>query len=328
MLKMAKQAVSLFGPKLGLRSVASATLALLAASAMPVAYGAASAQAKQQAAAAVAGGSPECKALGDFYWEIGDATGVQGSGKIGSDYSADQTIRIASASKLVWAAYFVEKNGKPNDEQLGFLEMRAGYSKFNPLGCLLSKTVDGCATARSNGERDNATVGRFAYSGGNDQHLAGILGLGRMNAEEFTAEIKRYIGPELTFSYKSPQPAGGMESSPAAYGKFLQKILAGKLKIKDYLGYEPVCASNGCPNVSETPVVDAWHYSINHWIEDDPRTGDGSFSSPGLMGFYPWISKDKSTYGILARQKLGKTAYWDSVLCGREIRKAWMTTGG
>lgn len=314
--------------KLMSRRGASATALLLTAAAfVPGAYAAGSAQARQQAAAAVAAGSPECKALGDFYWEIGDASGPQGSGQIGTEYTANQSIRIASASKLVWAAYFVEKNGKPSDEQLSFLEMRAGYSNFNPLMCALSRSVDSCGTARSNGERDPSKVGRFSYSGGNDQRLASILGLGRMNAEEFTSEVKRYVGPELGFAYKSPQPAGGMESSPAEYGKFLQKIIAGKLKIKDYLGYEPVCASRNCPNVSDTPVVDAWHYSINHWIEDDPRTGDGSFSSPGLMGFYPWISKDKTTYGILARQKLGKTAYWDSVLCGREIRKAWMMGG-
>jgi len=312
------------------RAIPGIALMLSIAAAVPAAYGAGSTQARQQAAAAVAGGSRECKALGDFYWEIGDASGVQGSGKIGDEYSADQTIRIASASKFVWGSYFLEKIGKnaqPTEEQLNYLEMRSGYASFNPLMCALSRSVDSCMTARSNGERDGSKVGRFSYGGGHDQRLAGILGLGRMNADEFTSEVKRYVGPDIGFSYKSPQPAGGMESSPAEFGKFLRKIVSGQLRMKEFLGYRPVCAASNCPGVAYTPVVDNWHYSINHWVEDDPRTGDGAFSSPGAMGFYPWISKDKTTYGVLARQKLGKTAYWDSVLCGREIRKAWMSGG-
>ncbi|MDB5973006.1 MAG: hypothetical protein JWQ90_5456 [Hydrocarboniphaga sp.] len=313
-----------------LRSASSIAMLVIAAAAVPGAYAAGSVQARQQAAASVAGGSPECKALGDFYWEIGDASGVQGSGKIGSEYSANETIRIASASKFVFGAYFLEKIGRsaqPTADQLSYLEMRSGYANFNPLMCMLSRSVDSCMTARSNGDRDGSKVGRFSYGGGHDQKLAGMLGLGRMNAEEFGREIKQYVGPEIGFSYKSPQPAGGMESSPADYGKFLRKIISGQLRMKEFLGYQPVCASTSCPGVAYTPVVDNWHYSINHWIEDDPRTGDGAFSSPGAMGFYPWISKDKTTYGVLARNKMGKTSYWDSVLCGREIRKAWMSGG-
>lgn len=313
------------------RAASAIAMILLAAAMAPAAQAAATAQQRQQAAAAVAGGSAACKAIGDFYWEIGDASGVQGSGKIGDEYSADGSIRIASASKFVWGAYVLEKIGKtaqPTADQLAYLEMRSGYTAFNPLFCALSRSVDACMEARSNSQRDDSRVGKFSYGGGHDQRLASLLGLGRMNADAFTAEVKRYVGPDLGFSYRSPQPAGGMESSPAAYGRFLRKVVSGELRLKQFLGYAPVCASKDCPNVIDTPVRDAWHYSINHWVEDDPRTGDGAFSSPGLMGFYPWISKDKTTYGVLARQKLSKTAYWDSVQCGREIRKAWMTTGG
>ena len=286
--------------------------------------------ARQQAAAAVATGSAECKALGDFYWEVGDAGGVQGSGQIGEEYTADKTIRIASASKFVWGAYVLEKigrNAKPTPEQVSYLEMRSGYTSFNPLFCALSRSVDACMEARSNAERSNNVIGKFSYGGGHDQRLAGLLGLGRLDADGFTDEVRGALGKDLRFAYRSPQPAGGMESSPSEYGKFLRKVISGELRLKQFLGYEPVCASRGCPDVVETPVRDAWHYSLNHWVEDDPKTGDGAFSSPGLMGFYPWISADKTTYGIVARQKFSKTSYWDSVECGRKIRKAWMSGG-
>ncbi len=307
------------------RPLAAWLLTTAALIATPLAH-AASSQARQQAAAAVASGDAQCKALGDFYWEIGDAQGVQGSGTIGSDYSADQSIKIASASKFVWGAYVLEKIGKnaqPSDEQVAYLEMRSGYAKFNPLFCALSRSVDSCMSSRSNGELENRAVGKFYYGGGHDQRLAGMLGLGGLGNRALTEEVRRYIGPELGFSYGSPQLAGGMESSPAQFGQFLRKVVSGQLRLKEFLGYKPVCTQN-CAEALDSPAREPWHYSLNHWIEDTPGIGDGAYSSPGAMGFYPWISRDKSTYGILARQKLGASAYWDSVLCGRKMRKAWM----
>ena len=312
-------------PPLRMLARSALLLSLIAASGVSTA---ASIQARQQAAAQVASGDAQCKSLGDFYWEIGDAKGPLGSGTIGDKYSAGETIRIASASKFVWGAYVLEKIGKnaqPTQEQINYLEMKSGYTRFNPLFCALAKSVETCMAARNNSEREDAKIGRFAYGGGHDQRLAATLGLGRMNAQQFTGEVLGYLGTDLGFSFRSPQPAGGMESSPSQYAAFLRKVIRGDLKLKQYLGYAPTCTDPAtCPTAAESPVKEAWHYSLNHWIEDDPRTGDGSFSSPGLLGFYPWISKDKTTYGVLARQKLSATAAWDSVVCGRKIRAAWM----
>jgi hypothetical protein len=48
--------------------------------------------------------------------------------------------------------------------------------------------------------------------------------------------------------------------------------------------------------------------------------------SPGAFGFYPWIDSTKTWYGILAHyDNSGEGAYFDSVECGRLIRKAWIT---
>lgn len=269
-----------------------------------------------------------CTALGDFYWEIGDANGVRASGQVGSDYGANTEIKIASASKWIWGAYVLEKTGgKLTDDQAAMLQMRSGYNLFKPVRCVLARSVQSCMDARGNGERESATVGKFSYGGGHSQKLAVALGLGGMNASQLTAEVRRALGADLDFSFNQPQPAGGMQSTPATYGQFLRKILQGKLRMREFLGARPVCTLPGsCPGAVSSPAKEAWHYSLNHWIEDAPGSGDGAFSSPGLMGFYPWISADKRWYGIVARQKLSAGAYWDSALCGREIRKAWIAS--
>jgi hypothetical protein len=96
----------------------------------------------------------------------------------------------------------------------------------------------------------------------------------------------------------------------------------------DYLGTHAVCTNPAtCSTALYSPVpsVESWHYSLAHWVEDDPSVGDGSFSSAGAFGFYPWIDASKTYYGILARYSLAPGAYIQSVYCGRTIRKAWMT---
>ena len=67
----------------------------------------------------------------------------------------------------------------------------------------------------------------------------------------------------------------------------------------------------------------SWHYSIGQWVEDDPVSGDGAFSSPGAFGFYPWVDAGKSWYGIVARSVTN--GYYESAQCGGLICKAWLT---
>jgi hypothetical protein len=77
-------------------------------------------------------------------------------------------------------------------------------------------------------------------------------------------------------------------------------------------------------------VPEAWQYSYGHWVETD-----GSFSSPGLYGFYPWIDASKTRYGLIARKAsdhlvgpAADTSYWHSVECGRAVRKAFVAHAG
>jgi len=302
---------------------------MLISLATPQAFAAAAAAGAVAAATKTAQEGANCKAIGDFYWEVGDGKGPIASGSVGDEYSATKSIKIASASKFVWGAYVLEKIGKttqPTEDQLNKLEMLSGQTAFNPIACLFTRSVGSCFENRSNAQIKPDDIGRFSYGGGHDQKLAVDLGLGRMSGEELTREVKTYIGNDIDLDYARPQPAGGLEGTPAGYATFLRKVINGQLRMKQFLGYHPVCTLPGaCPNAVQSPVKEAWHYSVNHWVEDDPKTGDGAFSSPGLEGFYPWISADKTTYGVLAREQLRAGAYWASVQCGRDIRKAYFS---
>ena len=94
--------------------------------------------------------------------------------------------------------------------------------------------------------------------------------------------------------------------------------------MRSVLGTHAVCTNpDTCPAAvnAPSPPGDSWHYSIGHWVEDDPLTGDGAFSSAGAFGFYPWIDSTKTVYGVIARETLSGAL--TSVKCGRLIRRAW-----
>lgn len=134
------------------------------------------------------------------------------------------------------------------------------------------------------------------------------------------------LGSGLTFSFGSPQPAGGIKTSADDYARFLRKLISGQLVLGSHLGEGAVCTNPAtCPSADYTPVPgnQSWHYSLGHWVEGDPRVGGGAYSSPGAFGFYPWTDASWRFYGIVARHALKPKAYYESVRCGRLIRKAW-----
>lgn len=280
--------------------------------------------ARRQAVQATLAQSADCRGLGDFYWEIGDAAGVLASGAHGRRISADGVIHIASASKWVFGAYVVQRlGGVLPPSTVDALEMKSGYDRLNPLSCARTRTVADCLAQGSNGELDAGHVGKFSYNGGHDQKLAVDLGLGAMDAQALNDDLRHVLGNWLAVRYASPQPAGGMVASPAAYGVFLRRILDGSLRIGALLGSHPVCTlPSGCTDATHSPAPYAWHYSLNHWIEDAPGE-DGAFNSAGAFGFYPWISADRKTYGVLARESLARDAAMLSAHCGAAMRHAW-----
>lgn len=275
------------------------------------------------AAEAAATSDPACTAIGDFYWQIGGAEASVGDGAVGSDYAAGTRLQIASGSKLLWGAYVVERfAGDMAAIDVAAMTMQSGYTAFDH--CPGALTVAGCFEAGGD-EQTADDVGHFDYGGGHYQKYAIDLGLGAKGKPGLAAELRRLLGDDLDIAYWIPEPAAGVETTPAVYARFLQKVLAGELAIGAHLGEAAVCTlPSACPEAHDSPVDQAWHYSYGHWVEDDPDTGDGAFSSPGAFGFYPWIDASRTWYGLLARRDTSPGAYLASVSCGQAIRRAFL----
>ena len=152
------------------------------------------------------------------------------------------------------------------------------------------------------------------------------MALAALDSAALAAEVRRLLGTDIAMAYTQPQPAGGVRTTAADYGTFLRKLLGGTLKLGALLGSNPVCTNPAtCPSAVYTPIPDkSWHYAIGHWVEDDPASGDGAFSSAGAFGFYPWIDAAKTYYGIVARVDAAGSGN-ESAACGALVRRAWLT---
>ena len=322
-------------------------------------------QDRMQAAESTVADDSLCTSLTPFYWEIGDKSGALDSGT-GGDGSATPPnsatpMAIASASKWIFASYALERldasSSNPlSASQVQELNFTSGYDNMADGSCFTTSTVSACFTAAnpaggSNSDRHTADEGHFFYNGGHMQAMAvNDFGLGPdyinfvSGSPKLATSIEAYVGQDLALDYSNPSLAGGADTTAATYASFLRKILDGDLRMSGYLNADKVCAhanSSDCgaiyspvnqsvPGAPNNVSDEAWHYSIGHWIEDDPTVGDGAFSSPGADGFYPWIDSSKTYYGVLARFDArtttpGQEPYILSVHCGRAIRKAWLT---
>ena len=303
-----------------------AGLVALGALAAAGAAAAASVEQRRAAAQATAERNDKCKAVQPFYWSVGDAHGTLGDGRVGARApQADTTMPIASASKLVYAAFVAQqRQGRLTDEDVRFLTFTSGYTNFR--SCRRGQTIAECDAMRSNGDHDPANDGRFLYNGGHMERHAVLDGLGALDDAGLARAVNEQLG--TSFRYLQPQLAGGISASAADYGEFLRRIVDGQLQMKSLLGTHAVCTNpKTCATAAASPFTAAdVHYSIGHWVEDDPA-GDGAFSSAGAFGFYPWISQDKTTWGVLARFSPtfnGAKAGAASLMCGRQIRAAWV----
>ena len=282
----------------------------------------------------------DCAALRPFYWEVGDAQGRLGAGSVtgpGQSTVSDSTVMaIASASKWLYGAYVVQlRQGQLTDTDVKFLTFRSGYTHFSR--CLPGQTVDACEAYANNGVYSPAADGLFSYGGGHMEKHASLIGLGAANNATLAAAVQGQLGSDVALQYTQPQLAGGVVTSAASYAVFLRRILSGQLLMKAALGTHAVCTNPlTCSQALHAPVpsTESFHYSIGHWVEDDPVDGDGAFSSAGAFGFYPWIDASKHWYGILARHDVSGITDPDdpdsggqgyaSMRCGRLIRAAWI----
>lgn len=302
------------------------------------------AQRSSAAATTAQSAANACAPIQPFHWQVGDKTGSLASGSVPSGggapaYTGATVMGIASASKWLYGAYVVQqRQGQLSDEDVKFLTFRSGYTNFSR--CLPGQTVDGCEAYQQNGLHSDATDGRFSYGGGHMEKHASLNGLGPLDNAGLAAALRAQLGGDIALGYSQPQLAGGVYTSADAYALFLRKILSGQLRMQAALGTHAVCTNpSTCPSgeAVNTPVPanESYHYSIGHWVEDDPVNGDGAFSSAGAFGFYPWIDAGKNWYGIVARMdNSGARDPGDpdsagngfaSLRCGQLIRKAWIS---
>jgi hypothetical protein len=272
-----------------------------------------------------------CTAIRPFYWEIGSANRRLAGGSVDevgnpTSYGPDTRLNLGSASKWIYAAYVAERfNGVLTDDDIASLTQRSGYANLG--ACYPHQTVRGCFRYEDNELFVPDADGLFAYNGGHMQQHAVALGLGPLSRTELAAEVRNQLGRGTGFGYSLAMPAGGANGTPKGVAAFLRRLMNDQLVLGSMLGSNAVCTNpDTCPPGtalhSPAPPDEDWHYSLGHWVEDDPTQGDGSFSSPGTLGFYPWISSDRKLYGLVARDD-GAGEFVDSLECGRLIRAAW-----
>ncbi|KHD88388.1 MAG: hypothetical protein OM95_09665 [Bdellovibrio sp. ArHS] len=288
--------------------------------------------AKVAAAQTTANTNTNCTAIVPFYWEIGNGSSTLASGSTGNgSITRTTSLAIASASKWLFGAYVVQKRGGTFDSTTEkHLKMLSGYTSFGNLSCIGTNTVQECANVGTNSQYNAADDNKFYYNGGHFQKWAVDNGLATMTRAQLRTEYQSQLGTDFDFIFASPQLAGGVNTDAANYALFLRKILNNQLLIRTYLGANSTCTlPSQCTTAVSSPLAVNWHYSYGHWVEDD-ENGDGSFSSAGLFGFYPWINASKNLYGLISRYEVPSGGNeigsgWASYLCGREIRKAYET---
>jgi hypothetical protein len=299
------------------------------------ALAASSSQRAAAAKAAANSSSNGCQLARPFYWEVGGAAGALAAGSVAGSpgtpqYGPNTVMPLGSASKWLYAAYVAQmRNGVLTAGDVQSLNFTSGYVSM-AANCLPTQTVASCLAAGNNGVHTAQADGRFYYGSGHMQAHASSIGLGGLAGTTLTTRTQSLIGKEIALGYNFPEPAAGASASPASYAVFLRKVLKKDLKIGDLLRTGKVCTNPAtCPSgtaigTPTAPTV-SWHYSVGHWVEDDPASGDGAFSSGGSYGFYPWIDASRTYYGVVARAAAqGGPA---SATCGALIRKAWMSGG-
>lgn len=300
------------------------------------------------AAATTATTNPLCTAIEPFYWEIGDAAAAIARGSVGVDstgnpVSATTQYPVASASKWLYAAYVAQWRGGATHltpQDIDFLHFTSGYTNMGNAAsaCVGAGTDAQCLqfagpSGPSYATQNASTVGLFDYDGGHMENHAALAGtpLANQAYASLGALVGAALGPTMTIGYSQPYLAGGAYLDSNNYALFLRGILSGSLAMNALLGSSPVCTSvASCPtSVAYSPMPEAWHYSLGHWVEDDPKAnGDGSFSSPGAYGYYPWIDATKTYYGLVSRSVPNGTGLeegYQSAQCGRLIRAAFLT---
>lgn len=193
-----------------------------------------------------------------------------------------------------------------------------------------------------------SAVGVYIYQGAHDEvHAANHSPLANFTDPQITVAIGNQTGSQM--SYVQPLLSGGAAATAAQYATMLQNMLSNTYyKTQILPSIHTTCTFPGGNYSNQTvggvtgptnctaqysPINGCWQYALGFWVETGPsvatgscpaENGDGAYSSPGSDGYYPWIDKTMTYYGIIARSA-GAGQGYASAQCGRLIRQAWLS---
>ncbi|RKH72951.1 hypothetical protein [Corallococcus aberystwythensis] len=290
----------------------------------------------EQAALDTAQSAASCKPLGNFYWEIGNASGPLHGLSKGSGVTATTVMPIASASKWLYVGAYVQSKGYANltPDEKKRLNFTSGYIDENSTLCdAAGTTVSACyGAAYKDVSYRPLQNGRYFYNGGHMQKLA----LDDIGARRGTglASVMDWLNPLLGTTFPESDSdvavAGGFSGSAAQYRVFLLKLLNNQYALSSKLTVDSVPAWPGGANVSFTPwTAGEAYYGLGHWIEGENVNGTWTVtghSSAGAFGFYPWVNAARTRYMVLARNRqIGNEEGEKSRACAQTVRKAYET---
>ncbi len=113
-------------------------------------------------------------------------------------------------------------------------------------------------------------------------------------------EQTRYRGGD------NPQLGDGAVSTVREYGRFLQMIhdggvWRGRRILSRRLVEEMTRDQTGGVPIAYTPRPPSMRYGLGLWVESESASGEAIvLSSPGSLGFWPWIDRERNLVGVLA----------------------------
>lgn len=271
-----------------------------------------------------------CAALKSYIWEVGDAEKIitRDYGLFGTPPSPTDFVPLYDVSAFIFASYLAERTGgKLDDAQISALTMRDGYNAPLSQGCNISTSVGSCFGNMGGHKSRTGKDGEFYYGPGHIQQLAMQLELGTYRDGDMRDEYGGQLrAPSIHFVFNSLRLFDGLHMRPENLSKFLRAVVGGKLKIGALLGTHAVCLDpQKCPDtpVLYAPAPRTRDYSLGHWVEKNPDTGEvEAYSMTGKNGLYVWISADKKHYGYVIPLDDGINRSSAGIGCGRAMYKA------
>ena len=273
---------------------------------------------------------------------IYDADGVKRFERMYGNFTPDQRIAIASASKLVSGLTIlrlVDQGFLSLDSTTGavlgwtgpqaaitlrqLLSFTSGLPPEAACTLLPNVTLAECVDNIAGMNLVAAPGTRFDY-GSSHLHVAARMAeviTGQGWADVFAAQLKTplglgadmlyYTGPRQAVGTSNPLIAGGLRATMNEYARVLQlEFNRGTYQGNALIGASlfTTQATEPYPNaaIGNSPFqkigID-YHYGLTAWLEcPPPAINCAVLSSPGAFGFTPWVDRDGGYYAILAME--------------------------